>query len=116
MNSREEKIINHEFFKDRKDLATMLIQFEKEGKGFLPNSPRRVEIPPSAIKFGNKRVVLGRIDKYYYFGIEVEKDVWKYNAFEDEGMCNYFFHTIPDIDSQTLAFWQYQVHRLSNEF
>ncbi|MFP3725661.1 DUF3964 family protein [Priestia filamentosa] len=116
MNTRQDKIMNSNFLKNREDLGRQLLTFENEGKGFLPNSPKYVEIPSSSIKFGDKAVVLGRIDKYYYFGIEVDKEEWKYKAFEDQGICNLFFHSIPGIDKQTLAFWLNQVQRLSDHF
>jgi hypothetical protein len=114
--TRQEMILNSNFLKDRQDLAMQLLRFENDGKGFLPNSPRHVEIPPSAFNFGNKQVRIGRIDKYYYFGIEIEEGDWKYTAFENEGMCNYFFHSIPEIDDKTLAFWKTQVKRLAEHF
>ncbi|MDA1674804.1 MULTISPECIES: DUF3964 family protein [Bacillus cereus group] len=116
MNTREEKIYNSDFFKDKQDLAKQLIDFENNGCGFLPNSPNYAFIPPSGIQFGDKQVTLGRIDKYYYFGIETNENVWKYHAFEDEGTCNLFFHDIPDIDEKTLAFWLLQIKRLSEKF
>ena len=116
MNTREDLIRNSDFFSDKTDLAQQILKFEREGKGFLPNSPRTAVIPPHALQFGNKPVTLGRIDKYFYFGVEIEENKWKYTAFEDDGKCIQFFCNIPGIDEKTLSFWSYQVNRLLEIF
>lgn len=116
MNLRETSIRESEFFTDKQDLASQIINFEHEGKGYLPNAAKHAVIPPSALQFGNKQVTIGRIENYYFFGIEVEMDNWKYKAFEDEGMCAQYFHDTPGIDKETLSFWKLQIKRLSEQF
>ena len=114
MKNRTQTILNHDFFIDKQDLAEQIIQFEDLNKGVLPNVFRKKEIPSTAYNFGNKPVTLGRIENFYYFGVEVTDGTWKYQAFENESKCKKFFIDITEEEKalDVRAFWLGQIARL----
>lgn len=123
MSKRAEKILSNEFFKDKQDLAKQIIEFENEGKGFLPNEPETRHLE---FQVGEQNLLIGRVHHYYYLGfLNAENQQWRHDVYYNKINFTQFFvnnyETIKaksepeeynDIDKQK-AFWLNQIERVS---
>lgn len=110
MSTREEKIINNEFFKDKEDLAKLIIDFENMGKGFLPNNPTYKLSPPQ--KINETQIHIGRIQDFYYLAIQNDNGFVQHQLFENESNCKQFFIKFDELTDKQLAFWLNQIELL----
>lgn len=100
--TREERMLQLPFFQDKQELAGQIINIEQQEHRYLPNQFAIKQVPPYT--FGEKQVVIGRIDEFYFIGI-YNNNQWKYQAFADMMKCRSFFIQLPEITDQQLAFW-----------
>lgn len=111
MSTREEKILNNEFFADKQDLAKQIIDFENLGKGFLPNTPTYKISPIQEIN--ETQINIGRIHDYYYLAIKNKNGSAKHQLFENESNCKQFFIKFDELSEKQLAFWLNQIELLA---
>lgn len=122
LSAREEIILSNEFFVNKQDLAKQIIDFEKNGRGFLPNQPERSHLEFS---LNGKNIILGKIHNFYYLGIgNPETDEWNYDAFYNKSNCIQFFvnnfekikenseEAEHDEVNRQKAFWLNQIERI----
>lgn len=100
LSTRVNKIFNNEFFSDKKDLAEQVIEFEKEGKVYLPNSFTTKIIP--GYKIGETIVSIGRFHTFYYFAMQNNEGHWNHQLLESKSAFKQFFLTTYEMQIQQL--------------
>lgn len=124
MTDREKRILDNDFFINKQDLAKQIIEFERNGFGFLPNQPETRYIEVGSMQ--ENIILLGRVDKFYFISFsKPDKKNNKYQSFQNKSKIIQFlnanFENIKtkiesqehsSIDKQK-AFWLNQLERIS---
>ncbi|PFJ17231.1 hypothetical protein COD67_02285 [Bacillus cereus] len=100
--TRQERILQLPFFRDKQELAQQVLQLEQEERLYLPDQFTIKQVPPYS--FGEKKAAIGRIHEFYFVSI-CSGNTWKYQVFKDEMKCREFFISLPEVTDQQLAFW-----------
>lgn len=112
MKDRIKLFCDHPFFTERPSLIVALLSVEMQTGIKLPNT---FEISiTSEFSMYDIRVVLGKANDYYFFGMGPEDGYIQYQAFESKKQLFLYFRSMDNIDREDRAYLLNQVENMPN--